>query len=158
MGAAGVAMLVVDSSQTVRARSLSFWRQASATRTPTCGVRPTVNFALVQSMLQSEDRTSVSTAGKFATRLTRRRINPGLVVGALGILVMVVWVGTALTISTTASRSAKDTAADSLKIVTHVQITAQQARADETLSLIRRGDEEIPCTKIICLFCWPALC
>jgi hypothetical protein len=80
---------------------------------------------------------------RWLTRRTRRRINPGLVVGALGILVMVVWVGTALTLSTTASRSAKDTAADSLKIVTNVQITAQQARADETLSLIRRGDEEI---------------
>ncbi|MGO9152976.1 protein kinase G-activating protein GlnX [Mycobacterium sp.] len=80
---------------------------------------------------------------RWLARHTRRRINPGLVVGALGILVMMVWVGTALTISTTASRSAKDTAADSLKIVTNVEITAQQARADETLSLIRRGDEEI---------------
>ncbi len=80
---------------------------------------------------------------RWLARRTRRRINPGLVVGALGILVMMVWVGTALAISTTASRSAKDTASDSLKIVTNVEITAQQARADETLSLIRRGDEEI---------------
>lgn len=80
---------------------------------------------------------------RWLARRTRRRINPGLVVGALGILVMVVWVGTALTISTTASRSAKDSAAESLKIVTNLAITAQQARADETLSLIRRGDEEI---------------
>ena len=80
---------------------------------------------------------------RWLARHTRRRINPGLVVGALGILVMVVWVGTALTISTTASRSAKDTAAESLRTVTNVAIIAQQARADETLSLIRRGDEEI---------------
>jgi hypothetical protein len=79
---------------------------------------------------------------RWLARRTRRRINPGLIVGGLGILVMVVWVGTALTISTTASRSAKDTAAESLKTVTNVAITAQQARADETLSLIRRGDEE----------------
>ncbi|OBH80637.1 hypothetical protein A5682_14440 [Mycobacterium mantenii] len=79
---------------------------------------------------------------RWLARRTRRRINPGLVVGALAILVMVVWVGTALTISTTASRSAKDTAAESLKTVTNVAIIAQQARADETLSLIRRGDEE----------------
>ena len=56
---------------------------------------------------------------------------------------MVVWVGTALAISTTGSRSAKDTAAESLKTVTNLAITAQQARADETLSLIRRGDEEV---------------
>lgn len=82
-------------------------------------------------------------AHRWLARRTRRRINPGLVVGALGILIMVLWVGTALTISTTASRSAKDTAAESLKTVTNVAITAQQARADETLSLIRRGDEEI---------------
>jgi hypothetical protein len=80
---------------------------------------------------------------RWLARRTRRRINPGLVLGALGIVVMVVWVGTALQISTTASSSAKDTAAESLKTVTNVAITAQQARADETLSLIRRGDEEI---------------
>jgi hypothetical protein len=80
---------------------------------------------------------------RWLARRTRRRINPGLVVGALGILVMVVWVGTALTISTTASRSAKNTAAESLETVTNLEITAQQARADETLSLIRRGDEDI---------------
>ncbi|OBF92879.1 hypothetical protein A5791_13495 [Mycobacterium sp. 852002-51163_SCH5372311] len=80
---------------------------------------------------------------RWLARRTRRRINPGLVVGALGIVVMVVWVVIALIFSTTASRSAKDTAAESLKTVTNVAITAQQARADETLSLIRRGDEEI---------------
>ena len=80
---------------------------------------------------------------RWLARRTRRRINPGLVVGALGILVMVVWMAIALTISTTASRSAKVTAAESLKTVTNVAITAQQARADETLSLIRRGDEQV---------------
>lgn len=80
---------------------------------------------------------------RWLARRTRRRINPGLVVGALAILVMVVWVGIALAISTTASRSAKITAAESLKTVTNVAITAQQARADETLSLIRRGDQDV---------------
>jgi hypothetical protein len=79
---------------------------------------------------------------RWLAQHTRRRVNPGLIVGALGILVMVVWVGIALTISTAASRSAKVTAAESLRTVTNVAITAQQARADETLSLIRRGDEE----------------
>lgn len=82
-------------------------------------------------------------AHRWLARRTNRRINPGLVVGALAILIMVVWVGTALAISTSASRSAKNTAAESLKTVTNLSITAQQARADETLSLIRRGDEEV---------------
>ena len=82
-------------------------------------------------------------AHRFLARRIRRRINPGLIVGALAILVMVVWVGTALAISTSASRSAKNTAAESLKTITNMSISAQQARADETLSLIRRGDEEV---------------
>ncbi|HZU46470.1 MAG TPA: protein kinase G-activating protein GlnX [Mycobacterium sp.] len=80
---------------------------------------------------------------RWLARRTKRRINPGLVAGALAILVMVIWVGTALTISTTGSRNAKNTAAESLKTITNLSITAQQARADETLSLIRRGDEDV---------------
>ena len=84
-----------------------------------------------------------SFAHRWLARRTKRRINPGLVVGALAILVMVVWVGTALAISTSGSRSAKNTAAESLKTITNMSINAQQARADETLSLIRRGDEEV---------------
>lgn len=81
-------------------------------------------------------------AHRWLARRTRRRINPGLVAGGLAILVMVVWVGTALTISTTRSRTAKDTAAASLNTITNLAITAQQARADQTLSLIRRDNEE----------------
>jgi hypothetical protein len=80
---------------------------------------------------------------RWLGRRTRRRVNVGLVAGGLAILIMVIWVGTALAISTAGSRSAKDTAAESLKTVTNLAITAQQARADETLSLIRRGDEDI---------------
>jgi hypothetical protein len=82
-------------------------------------------------------------AHRWLARCTKRRINPGLVAGALAILIIVAWVGTALAISTSDSRSAKNTAAESLKTITNMSITAQQARADETLSLIRRGDEEI---------------
>jgi hypothetical protein len=76
-------------------------------------------------------------------RRTRRRVNIGFVAGGLAVLIMSIWVGTALVISTADSRSAKDTAADSLKTVTNLAITAQQARADETLALIRRGDENV---------------
>lgn len=82
-------------------------------------------------------------AHRWLARRTRRRVNIGLVVGGMAIAVMIVWVGTALAISTAGSRSAKNTAADSLRTVTNLAITAQQARADETLSLIRRGDEDI---------------
>ncbi|MCF6386299.1 hypothetical protein L2K20_04905 [Mycobacterium sp. MBM] len=82
-------------------------------------------------------------ANRWLTKRTRRRINIGFVAGGLAVLIMVVWVGTALVISTADSRSAKNTAAQSLKTVTTMAITAQQARADETLALVRRGDEDI---------------
>ena len=82
-------------------------------------------------------------AHRWLARRTRRRVNIGLVAGGLAIAVMIVWVGTALAISTAGSRAAKNTAADSLRTVTNLAITAQQARADETLSLIRRGDEDV---------------
>ena len=85
--------------------------------------------------------------GAFAHRWlaahTKRRVNVGLIAGGLAILIMIIWVGSALAISTAGSRAAKDTAAESLKTVTTLAITAQQARADETLSLIRRGDEDV---------------
>ena len=80
-------------------------------------------------------------ANRWLARRTRRRVNIGFVAGGMAVFIMILWVGTALVISTSASRSAKSTAAESLKTVTSMAITAQQARADETLSLIRRGDE-----------------
>jgi hypothetical protein len=74
-------------------------------------------------------------ANRWLARRTRRQVNVGFVAGGLAVLIMIVWVGTALTISTADSRSAKR--------VTTMAITAQQARADETLSLVRRGDEGV---------------
>ena len=82
-------------------------------------------------------------ANRWLARRTRRRINLGFVAGGLAVSIMLIWVGTALILSTTDSRNAKDTAAQSLKTITNLAITAQQARADEILSLIRRGDETV---------------
>jgi hypothetical protein len=82
-------------------------------------------------------------SNRWLARKTQRRLNIGFVAGGLAVLIMVIWVSTVLAISTANSRDAKDTAAQSLKTVTSLAITAQQARADETLSLIRRGDEDV---------------
>jgi hypothetical protein len=82
-------------------------------------------------------------ANRWLARRTKRRLNIGFVAGGLAVVVMVIWVGTALVISTAGSRSARGSAADSLKTITTLTITAQQARADETLALIRRGDEDV---------------
>jgi hypothetical protein len=80
-------------------------------------------------------------ANRWLARRTRRRLNIGFVAGGLAVVIMVIWVGIVLAISTAGSRSAKGSAAESLKTITTMAITAQQARADETLALIRRGDE-----------------
>ncbi len=82
-------------------------------------------------------------SNRWLARKTQRRLNFGFVAGGAAVLIMLVWVGTVLAISTTDSRSAKGTAAESLKTVTNLAILAQQARADETLALIRRGDEDV---------------
>ena len=82
-------------------------------------------------------------ANRWLARRTKRRLNIGFVAGGLAVVIMVIWVGTVLAISTAGSRAAKGTAAESLKTVTTLAITAQQARADETLALIRRGDENV---------------
>ena len=82
-------------------------------------------------------------AHRWLAERTNRRVNLGLVAGGLAFAILIGWVGTALTVSTAGSRAAKNTAAQSLKTVTGLAITAQQARADETLSLIRRGDEDV---------------
>jgi phosphate/sulfate permease len=82
-------------------------------------------------------------SNRWLARKTQRRLNIGFVAGGLAVLIMVIWVSTVLAITTADSRDAKNTAAESLKTVTSLAITAQQARADETLSLIRRGDEDV---------------
>jgi hypothetical protein len=82
-------------------------------------------------------------SNRWLAQKTQRRLNFGFVAGGMAVLIMVIWVGTVLAISTTDSRSAKGTAADSLKTITNLAIMAQQARADETLALIRRGDEDV---------------
>lgn len=80
---------------------------------------------------------------RWLAERTKRRVNLGLIAGGLAFIILIIWVGTALTISTAGTRTAKTNAAASLKTVTGLAITAQQARADETLALIRRGDQDI---------------
>lgn len=81
-------------------------------------------------------------SNRWLARHTRRRVNIGFVAGGLAVLVMTMWIGATLFISTADTRHGRNAAA-SLRTVTSMAITAQQARADETLSLIRRGDENI---------------
>jgi hypothetical protein len=79
---------------------------------------------------------------RWWARRTRRRLNVGFLVGGLAVLVMMVWVGAALVMCIAGSRSAKSPGG-SLETITTLVITAQQARADETVSLSRQGEDEV---------------
>jgi hypothetical protein len=78
----------------------------------------------------------------WARRPTGRRLNFGFVASGLAVLIMIAWVSTALAICMANSRSAKSPG-DSLKTITELAISAQQARADETFALIFPGDEPV---------------
>lgn len=80
-------------------------------------------------------------AHRWLARKTRRLINPGMLAAGSALLIMVIWVGIALAVSASISSDARNSGARSLQTITQLVITAQQARADETLALIRRGDE-----------------
>jgi hypothetical protein len=79
---------------------------------------------------------------RWWARHTGRRLNIGFVAGGLAVLIMLVWVSTALAICIAGSRSAKSPG-NSLKAITTLAISAQQARTDQTVALIRRGDENV---------------
>lgn len=80
---------------------------------------------------------------RWLSKQTRRLINPGMLAGGAALLLMVVWVGIALAVSASLGTDARNGGAHSLKTITQLVISAQQARADETLALIRRGDESV---------------
>ncbi|MFE3292679.1 hypothetical protein [Rhodococcus sp. NPDC059234] len=77
-------------------------------------------------------------AALLLARWTRRRLNLGLIVAAAAIAASVCWLVAAGLVSATATAHALDDGARPLTDLTTARILAQQARADETLSLVRR--------------------
>ena len=79
-------------------------------------------------------------ANRWLARRTRRRVNIGFVAGGLAVLIMVGGHGARDLDRRQPQRERY--CGRILKTVTNLAISAQQARADETLALIRRGDED----------------
>jgi hypothetical protein len=85
-------------------------------------------------------------AGMIATHLyvakrSRRRFNIGLLIAIGCVLIGLLWllVGGLLSVNSTAN--AENRGAVPLRELTQARILTQQARSDETLSLVRRGDQ-----------------
>ncbi|MFX0578036.1 hypothetical protein [Nocardia nepalensis] len=73
-------------------------------------------------------------------RRTNRRMNLGLAVAAGATAVALLWVVAATTIAATTLDTGKSGATSRFETLTQARILAQQARTDETLELITRGD------------------
>ncbi|MBC2637996.1 MULTISPECIES: hypothetical protein [unclassified Rhodococcus (in: high G+C Gram-positive bacteria)] len=81
----------------------------------------------------------LAAAHTYVAHRSRRRINPGLACAAVLLAALVVWIVVAGLLSTSASERARTDGAEPLAAVTKARILAQQARADETLGLLRPG-------------------
>nr|WP_240945450.1 hypothetical protein [Rhodococcus sp. HNM0569] len=71
-------------------------------------------------------------------RRTRRRFNAGLIAATVAVGLMLAWLMGAGLLSALATSRALDQGAGPLSELTAARITAQQARAEETLKLVRR--------------------
>lgn len=79
-------------------------------------------------------------AQRYLARRSRRRINPGMIAATVLMALLAIWLSIAGLVSTDAS--AHDTAsAATMDALVRARIQAQQARADETLALLRRDSD-----------------
>ena len=81
----------------------------------------------------------LAVAHTYVAHRSRRRVNPGLACATVLLAALVVWIVVAGLLSTSASERARIDGAEPLAAVTKARILAQQARADETLGLLRPG-------------------
>ncbi|MGW4334183.1 hypothetical protein ACWEK5_15305 [Rhodococcus koreensis] len=80
----------------------------------------------------------------YLVRKTHRRLNPALLAATALVAVIALWVGTAGLVSSTAGARARVEGTEPLSAIASAGILAQQARADETLSLLQRGSDSRP--------------
>lgn len=76
----------------------------------------------------------------FLTRRTNRLINPGLAIATLATVVSIVWVTIAFASAGGHLDSGRRTGSAQFTLLAEARVVALQARADESLTLIARGD------------------
>ncbi|MGW0176624.1 hypothetical protein ACWDUM_22590 [Rhodococcus sp. NPDC003322] len=94
---------------------------------------PWLSIALLMATL-----AALLLAHVLLARRTRRRLNAGLIVASLAVTASLGWLVIAGVVSATSTARALDHGARPLTELTTARILAQQARADETLGLVRR--------------------
>ncbi|MEV5721199.1 hypothetical protein AB0L41_45675 [Amycolatopsis mediterranei] len=76
----------------------------------------------------------------YLTRRTNRLLNVGLVVATAAVVVSLLWGGVALIFQGSLVGSGQDDGSHRVDVLVRARIAALQARADETLTLVARGD------------------
>lgn len=77
----------------------------------------------------------------YVARRSRRRFNLGLLCGVAFLVIGLLWLLVGGLLSVNATSNAENRGAGPLRELTSARILIQQARSDETLSLVRRGDQ-----------------
>ncbi|GHG18617.1 MULTISPECIES: hypothetical protein [Amycolatopsis] len=76
----------------------------------------------------------------YLTRRTNRLLNVGLVVATAAVVVSLLWGAVALIVQGSLVGSGQDDGSHRVDVLVRARIAALQARADETLTLVARGD------------------
>lgn len=76
----------------------------------------------------------------FLTRRTRRTTNPALVGASIAVVAVLVWFGLAVQSSDTNLRASTEQSFASMKVLWQARATAYDAKADQNLYLIQRGN------------------
>ncbi|MDY6810079.1 MAG: hypothetical protein SW127_13840 [Actinomycetota bacterium] len=79
---------------------------------------------------------------RYLVKRTRRRFNVGVLSALIAVVVGTVWLLISGLMSVAATNNARVDGAAPLRELTSARILTQQARSAETLSLVRRGDQE----------------
>ncbi|MEE3851502.1 hypothetical protein VZC37_14245 [Gordonia sp. LSe1-13] len=79
---------------------------------------------------------------RYLARRTRRRFNIGVLSALIAVVVGTVWLLTSGLMSVAATNNARIDGSAPLRELTSARILTQQARSAETLSLVRRGDQD----------------
>lgn len=79
----------------------------------------------------------------FLARHSHRRLNLGLVLASVLMVVLAVWLTVAGLVSTDAANGARTEGGEPLDVAVTARILVQQARADEILGLLKRGSDTL---------------
>ncbi len=82
------------------------------------------------------------TTSRYLARRTRRRFNAGILAALIAVVFGTVWLLISGLASVAATSNARTAGAEPLRELTAARILTQQARSAETLSLVRRSDQD----------------